>query len=357
MSVATSSSKPTTTTAILYKTSKDAPHLPLVEKWDLTKIEGWLEYLDMERETMITGYWRGYDKEHDELEEHYVALVRKEAKEEIKWKSKVEKKKKKSKPTVPVASGSGKNKGKGKAEEVVDSESETDTEFQETCVGCEQAKVKCVFMHATNGKKVACDRCVHHKTNCTYQSLQDLVVWVMLKNISKSLINLDVKAGNRNHLEAKGIYHRYHLQMLDGLQWSLDQLMKADELDLRLQTLEQCFQDSSSVSEDLQNGIFHSRACIIERYNKVTLTCGAQMKQFVARYKLGKSCICQGTLLDFHPEYFCPELPLASSTLWKRFHAGFTLSTFVDSCGRRVGGLVGDSGHLVKGICACSRSA
>ncbi|KIJ26150.1 hypothetical protein M422DRAFT_272780 [Sphaerobolus stellatus SS14] len=58
------------------------------------------------------------------------------------------------------------------------------------------------------------------------------------------------------------------------------------------------------------------------------------------------SRICQGTPLDFRPEYFRPELPLVSSTLWERFRAGFILSTFVDSCGRRVGGLVGDSGRL-----------
>ncbi|KIJ51019.1 hypothetical protein M422DRAFT_244996 [Sphaerobolus stellatus SS14] len=65
----------------------------------------------------------------------------------------------------------------------------------------------------------------------------------------------------------------------------------------------------------------------------------------------------EGTPPDFRPEPFRPELSLASSTLWKRFRAGFTLSTFDDSCGRRVGGLVGDSGRLVEGICACSHSA
>ncbi|KIJ36056.1 hypothetical protein M422DRAFT_261603, partial [Sphaerobolus stellatus SS14] len=40
---------------------------------------------------------------------------------------------------------------------------------------------------------------------------------------------------------------------------------------------------------------------------------------------------CQGTPPDFRPEPFRPELSLASSTLWKRFRAGFTLNTFVDS--------------------------
>ncbi|KIJ24200.1 hypothetical protein M422DRAFT_275066 [Sphaerobolus stellatus SS14] len=65
----------------------------------------------------------------------------------------------------------------------------------------------------------------------------------------------------------------------------------------------------------------------------------------------------EGTPPDFRPEPFRPELSLASSTLWKRFRMGFTLNTFVDSCGRRVGGLVGDSGRLVEDICAYSHSA
>ncbi|KIJ46767.1 hypothetical protein M422DRAFT_249493 [Sphaerobolus stellatus SS14] len=62
--------------------------------------------------------------------------------------------------------------------------------------------------------------------------------------------------------------------------------------------------------------------------------------------------VCQGTPPDFRP-----ELSLASSTLWKRFRAGFTLNTFVDSCGQRVGGLVGDNGRLVEDICTYSHSA
>ncbi|KIJ50468.1 hypothetical protein M422DRAFT_245754 [Sphaerobolus stellatus SS14] len=65
----------------------------------------------------------------------------------------------------------------------------------------------------------------------------------------------------------------------------------------------------------------------------------------------------RGTPPDFRPEPFRPELSLASSTLWKRFRTGFTLNTFVDSCGRRVGDLVGDNGCLVEDICAYSHSA
>ncbi|KIJ39714.1 hypothetical protein M422DRAFT_257545 [Sphaerobolus stellatus SS14] len=57
---------------------------------------------------------------------------------------------------------------------------------------------------------------------------------------------------------------------------------------------------------------------------------------------------CQGTPLDFRPEPFRSELPLMSTTLRDRFCVGSTLSTFVDSCGRRVGGLVGDSGRTFE---------
>ncbi|KIJ42362.1 hypothetical protein M422DRAFT_254437 [Sphaerobolus stellatus SS14] len=201
MSTATTSSKSTTATAILYKKLKDVPHLPLaVPKFtarrDPMKNNEWEGYEQAECNALIKGYWWWYDKEHDELEDHYLALVRKEAEVDSKRKSE-EEKKKKSKPVAPVASGSGKNKGKGKVViEVVDSESKANTEFHKTCVGCEWSKVKCVFTHAANSKKVACDRCIHCKTNCTYQSPQDLAVQGMLKKISKSLVNLDVKAGN-----------------------------------------------------------------------------------------------------------------------------------------------------------------
>ncbi|KIJ53382.1 hypothetical protein M422DRAFT_242531 [Sphaerobolus stellatus SS14] len=132
MSATNSSSKPTTATAILYKRSKDVPHLPLVELQDLMKGDNWVNFEKAEQETIIKGYWQAYDKEHDELEKHYLTLVRKEAKVENKWRSEEEeKKKKKSKPTAPIALGSGKSKGKGKAveEEVINSEFEADTEF------------------------------------------------------------------------------------------------------------------------------------------------------------------------------------------------------------------------------------
>ncbi|KIJ42883.1 hypothetical protein M422DRAFT_253988 [Sphaerobolus stellatus SS14] len=280
---AASSSKTTTANTILYKKAKDILCLHTIEMSDPCRTlsgftkrrdpmgnEEWEGYEKAECEALVQGYWCVYDQEYNELEALYLALVRKEVAElEGKRKSEEENKKKKSKPAAPIASRSGSGKGKEKVVEADDSESKHDLVFRETCVGCERAK-----------------------------SLNDLVVQGMLKKISKTLVNLDVKAGNRNHLEAENLYYRYHQQMLDRLRWSLDQLMKAGELDLSLQTLEHQYHDGSSVSEDLQDGIFCSRARIIDRYNKVALTCGAQMKRLVSRYKLGKTFITNVMLLD-----------------------------------------------------------
>ncbi|KIJ29867.1 hypothetical protein M422DRAFT_268645 [Sphaerobolus stellatus SS14] len=229
MSATASSSKTTTTNTILYKRLKDVPHLSTIKKSDPhrtlsgfkaiteftkrrdpTKNEEWEGYEKAERKVLVQGYWRAYDQEHNELDVLYLDLVRKEAAAESKRKSK-EVKKKKSKPAAPIASGSGSGKGKEKVVEIIDSESEVDLAFRETCVGCERAKVKCVFMHATNSKKL---------------------------------------------------------------------------------------QDLSAVPEDLQDGVFQNRSRIIERYNKIALLCGAQMKQLATRYTLGKSCVPQVLLLN-----------------------------------------------------------
>ncbi|KIJ43757.1 hypothetical protein M422DRAFT_253005 [Sphaerobolus stellatus SS14] len=128
-----------------------------------SRCPNWAIFKDGEREFMLNGYWAAYDEEYQELEDLWLQLTRKEAQEEEKRKSEVEKKKK-SKPAAPVASGSGSKKGKGKEKEVQvidsDSDGETDTEFRESCIGCERAKLRCIFTHGTNGKKVTCGRCV-----------------------------------------------------------------------------------------------------------------------------------------------------------------------------------------------------
>ncbi|KIJ34523.1 hypothetical protein M422DRAFT_263297 [Sphaerobolus stellatus SS14] len=306
MSAAASSSKNTTSSAILYKKAKDVLRLPTVEKSDsrrmlsgfkvvagfntrrdLRRNKEWDGYSEMEWEALVNGYWQVYDKEFKELEELYVGLVRKEAVEKESQR-KSDEKKKKNKPAVPVVLGP----------ETDDSESEPNLAFLETCIGCERAKVHCNFTHPVNGKKVACDRCVHHKTNCTYRNLNDYILQQKLKKIGSTLVNLDIEAGNRNRLEAEGLYYKYHQQMLDGLHWSMEQLMKCDKLDLRLQTLEHCYQDDTSVPDDLQDGIFRSHDQVIDRYNKVATVCGAQMRRISLRYKLGKAFVTQVMLLD-----------------------------------------------------------
>ncbi|KIJ52932.1 hypothetical protein M422DRAFT_242890 [Sphaerobolus stellatus SS14] len=296
MSAAASSSKSTTANTILYKRVKDVPRLPTFEKSDprrtldgfkavpgfskrrdLTKNEEWEGYCyvlvqntpgnqrgigsildrydNLEHEPLVKGYWRAYDMEHNELEALFFSLMRKEATETESKRKSEEGKKKKSKPAAPIASGSGSGKGKEKAKEkeseTDDSDSEPDLLFWESCVGCERAKVRCVFTHATTGKKVACDRCICRKINCTYRSPKDFIIQRMLKKVSKTLVNLDVEAGNRNHLEAEWLYCGCHQQMLDGLQRSIDQLMKADELGLGLLILETQYKDGTSVPEDL----------------------------------------------------------------------------------------------------------
>ncbi|KIJ25040.1 hypothetical protein M422DRAFT_274050, partial [Sphaerobolus stellatus SS14] len=180
MSAAASSSTNLTANSILYKKAKDVKRLPTIPASDTRRtLRGfktvpeftkrrdprlhadWSSFKDGEREFMVNGYWAAFDEEYQELEALWLLLTRKEAQEEEKGKSEAEKKKK-NKPAAPVATGSGSKKGKGKDKEVqvIDSgsDSETDTEFQESCVGCEHAKIWCIFTHGTNGKKVACDR-------------------------------------------------------------------------------------------------------------------------------------------------------------------------------------------------------
>ncbi|KIJ43719.1 hypothetical protein M422DRAFT_252964, partial [Sphaerobolus stellatus SS14] len=260
MSAAASSSAKTIANTILYKRAKDVRRLPTIPASDVRRtLRGfktvpeftkrgdprlhadWARFKDGEREFMVNGYWTAYDEEYQELEDLWLQLTRKEAQEEEKRRSEAEKKKK-SKPTAPVVLGSGSKKGKGKEKEIQvidsDSDSETDTEFRESCVGCERAKLRCIFTHGTNGKKVACDRCVERKTNCTYRSPQDLVVRKELRNIRLSVSSMDVNSEVRNRLQAESFYHQYNLQVISGLQWSLTALSNIDGQDIGLRTLD-----------------------------------------------------------------------------------------------------------------------
>ncbi|KIJ34402.1 hypothetical protein M422DRAFT_263544 [Sphaerobolus stellatus SS14] len=245
------------------------------KRGDLRLHADWARFKDREREFMVNWYWTAYDEEYQELEDLWLQLTRKEAQEEEKRKSEAEKKKK-SKPTAPVALGSGSKKGKGKEKEVQiidsDSDSETDTEFRESCVGCERAKLQCIFTHGTNGKKVACDQCVECKTNCTYRSPQDLVVRKELRDIRLSVSSMDVNSEVHNRLQAENFYHQYNLQL----------------------------PEDTSVPEELQDAVFNGRSLVIEHYNHIAQMCGAQMKAISSCYGLGKNFGGRVPLLNCH---------------------------------------------------------
>ncbi|KIJ24805.1 hypothetical protein M422DRAFT_274323 [Sphaerobolus stellatus SS14] len=308
MSAIASLSKTVTANTILYKKAKDVPRLPTIAKSDPCRTlsgfkavpgftkrrdpmrnDEWEGYEESEREALVRGYWRVYDQEHNELEALYSSLARKEAAELESRRMSEEKKKKKSKLTAPIASGSGSGKGKDTEVEVIDdSESDANTKFRETCIGCEHAKVKCIFTHASNSKKVACDQCVSRKTNCTYQSPQDLVVQKELKALKRSIVSLDGSSEIRNRLQAEGLYHQYNLQVISSLQWSLNTLSSVDTQEIGLRRLNNQLLSDMSVPEELQDAVQHGRSHVIERYNNIALMCGVQMKSISSRYGLGK---------------------------------------------------------------------
>ncbi|KIJ34455.1 hypothetical protein M422DRAFT_263418 [Sphaerobolus stellatus SS14] len=259
MSATASSSKTTTANAILYKKAKDILRLSTIEKsdprrtllgfravsgftkrWDLTKNDEWEGYGETVCEALVKGYWHVHDQEHNELDALYLSLARKEATELESKRISEEKKKKKSKSTAPITSGSGSGEGKETDIEVIDdSESNADTRFRESCVGCGRAKVKCIFTHAPNGKKVTSDRC-------------------------------------------------YNLHVISSLQWSLNALSNVDTQDLGLWRLENDLPNDTSVPEELQDVVQHGHSHVIEHYNNIALMCGVQMKSISSRYKLGK---------------------------------------------------------------------
>ncbi|KIJ34035.1 hypothetical protein M422DRAFT_263997 [Sphaerobolus stellatus SS14] len=163
-----SSSKPTTANAVLYKKSKDVPILPPVRLTDARRTlsgfqavpgfkgqkdpsrgETWAEADTDERTSIVAGYWCAYDKDYVELNNLFLSLKKKEE-AAAEQKRKAEEKKKEA--VVPVASGFG--KGKGKLKETVldiDLESEVEGEFRETCLNCEENKTPCIFMYPTAG--------------------------------------------------------------------------------------------------------------------------------------------------------------------------------------------------------------
>ncbi|KIJ39145.1 hypothetical protein M422DRAFT_258026 [Sphaerobolus stellatus SS14] len=271
MSTATSSSKNTTANNILYKKAKDDQQLPSIPASDVQRtVRGSRRYPNLQR-----GGTRGCTRIGQDIKKESGRswLTRKEAQEEEKRKSEAEKKKKKNKPVAPVVSGSGSKKGKGKEIEIIgsDSDSETNTEFQESCIGCEHAKVRCIFTDAINGKKVACD-------------------------------HMDVNSEVRNRLQAESFYHQYNLQVISGLQWSLSALANIDGQNIGLRTLDNQLPSDTSVPEDLQDTVVHGRDHVIEHYNNIAEMCGAQMKSISSRYGLGKNFGARVPLLNCYGE-------------------------------------------------------
>ncbi|KIJ32624.1 hypothetical protein M422DRAFT_265510 [Sphaerobolus stellatus SS14] len=311
MSTAASTSKTTTANTLLYKKSKDVKRLPAVVPTDIRRtlagfrcipefltrrdpssFPDWNWYGAEEKSVLTKGYWAAYDEEYKELEGLWLDLYRKEEAEAEKRRSEEEKTKKKKEkkktaaPKMPVTLGSGKGKGKEKEEiEVInlDSESETDMEFRETCVGCERAKLKCVFNYNSAGKKSACNRCVDRKTNCSYQSPQDLIV-------------------QRELRKAESFYHQYNLQVISGLQWSLNALSNVDGQDIGLRTLENQLAEHGSVPENLQDTVIHGWSQVIEHYNNIAQMCRTQMKSISVRHRLGKGFGGCVPLLNRHGE-------------------------------------------------------
>ncbi|KIJ30036.1 hypothetical protein M422DRAFT_268499 [Sphaerobolus stellatus SS14] len=257
-----SSSKPTTANAVLYKKSKDIPILPPIRPTDTRRMlngfqavpefkgrrdpskgETWAEADTDERSSIVAGYWWAYDKDFVDLNKLFLSLKKKEdAAAELKRKAEEEQKKKE--VVVPVASGSG--KGKGKSKEIVldiDSGSEVEEEFRETCLNCEENKAKCIFTYPTTGKKSSCDRCVRRKT-------------------------------------VNG-----HVEGLKAGRVSVGLMLKLKAV-------------SQPVPEDLFDNAEQGRVRIISKHNYIARNCAFNMKQLAARYVLGKGHEAKDLLMD-----------------------------------------------------------
>ncbi|KIJ47453.1 hypothetical protein M422DRAFT_248863 [Sphaerobolus stellatus SS14] len=308
-----SSSKPTVANTVLYKKSKDMPILPPIRLTDARRMlngfqgvpkfkgqkdpsrgETWAEADTDEQSSIIAGYWRAYDKNYADLNKLFLSLKKKEdAVAELKWKA--EEAQKKKEVFVPVASGSG--KGKGKSKELVldaDSESGVEEEFRETCLNCDENKVKCVFTHPTTSKKSLCDRCVRQKVNCTYRSPYKWVLHGALKTVNGHVESLKMKAEDRNTLAGEELYHKYNLQQLESLCWVHSVFLEVGlrELELKLKAIGQL------VPEDLFDDAEQGHVQIISKHNYIACNCAFNMKQLAAWDVLGKGHEAKAFLMD-----------------------------------------------------------
>ncbi|KIJ30598.1 hypothetical protein M422DRAFT_267847 [Sphaerobolus stellatus SS14] len=293
-----SSSKPTTANAVLYKKSKDVPILPPVHstnarrtlsgfqavpefkgRKDPSRGETWAEADTDERKSIVAGYWRAYDKDYAELNNLFLLLKKKEE-AAAEQKRKAEEKKKEA--VVPVASGSGKGKGKSKETVLdIDSESEVEGEFRETCLNCEENKTPCIFTYPTVGKKTSCDRCVRRK------------------KVNNHVEGLKAEAEDSNTLAGEELYHKYNPQQLESLRWAHGAFLEVTKLDIGLRELELKLKVvGQSVPEELLDDTEQGRVRIISKHNYIARTCASNMKQLATRYALGKGHEAKALLMD-----------------------------------------------------------
>ncbi|KIJ40468.1 hypothetical protein M422DRAFT_256725 [Sphaerobolus stellatus SS14] len=297
-----SSSKPTTANAVLYKKSKDVPILPLVHSTDARRTlsgfqavpefkgrkdpsrgETWADANTDERISIVAGYWRAYDKDYAELNKLFLSLKKKEE-AAAEQKQKAEEKKKEA--VVPVASGSGKGKGKSKETVLdIDSESEVEGEFRETCLNCEENKTPCIFTYPTAGKKSSCNRC--------------WAIHEALKKVNDHIEGLKAEAEDSNMLAGEELYHKYNLQQLESLRWAHGAFLEVTKLDIGLRELELKLKAvGQSVPEELLDDTEQGRVRIISKHNYIARTCASNMKQLAARYALGKGHEAKALLMD-----------------------------------------------------------
>ncbi|KIJ32894.1 hypothetical protein M422DRAFT_265232 [Sphaerobolus stellatus SS14] len=305
-----------------------------------------------DRLNKVTKYWKVCDQERLMRESRYrelrgaeeAAASRKrseDAAKKLKEAQEKEEEKEKGKEKEAGPSGSAKGKAKevlktpkkttpkkSKCDVRLESKEEEEPEGSEerpACIYCVQKKIKC---EPLDGRKV-CAACHKRKVKCEFF---DKTAWTVMdgsEKIAEAVRDLTKLERRRTAgLLEKSWYD------LDICALNLEQMVDRDlmEADGKVLTLLDMKSRGVEILADVEKRVMANRSSIVASYT------------------------CQGTPPDFRLEPFRSESSLASSTVGKRFHAGFTLSTFVDCCGRRVGGLVGDSGRLVEGICACSHS-
>ncbi|KIJ29877.1 hypothetical protein M422DRAFT_268660 [Sphaerobolus stellatus SS14] len=302
---------------ILYKKSKDVPILTPIKSTDARRMlegfqavpkfkgckdpsrgETWAEADTDKQSSIVAGYWRAYNKDYMDLNKLFLLLKKKEdAAAELKRKADEAQKKE---VVGPVASGSGKGKGKSKVL-VLDSDSESgvEEEFRETCLNCEENKVKCIFTYPTTGKKSSCDRCVRCKVNCTYRSPYEWALHGALQTVNGHVETLKMEAEDRNQLAREELYHKYNLQQLESLRWAHSAFLEVARLDIGLRELELKLKaNGQSVPEDLFDDAEQGCVRIISKHNYITCNCTFNMKQLAARYVLGKGHEAKALLMD-----------------------------------------------------------